>query len=261
MAKKQPAQPAAGATTVVAQPAGAVKQPTKQKAKKQKLSLGQRFMNHPYRFGFWGFLGLGALALASWGGCASYRYLTRPASDSRYAPDKTQIERYEDSIEGKLIFDDKLNNLEVKIFDLDRNGLYRIETRKTNIVNTKRDIWSYFYDSKKGEVNKAKKETRKMMFSSRTLSYDRSDDDPFTKAVFRDLDNNANLIFNKAKIKASSELEQLNSIQETEELPQPRNSYSRIDSFQWPEPNSKLREIWERPRDMRRPFNINTRYY
>ena len=189
-------------------------------------SIASGYANHLYRHTF----AIASLILLSWGGCASYKYLTRPISDKI----QPEIERYEDSVEGKLIFDDKLDNLEVKIFDLyNGNELYRIETRKTDgvIFNTKRTIWSYFYDLKKGEVDKAKKEIRKMNFTSRTFSYERSDDDLFTKAVFRNLDNNANLIFNKAKIKATSELEQLNSIQETEELPQPQRSYLKIDSL------------------------------
>ena len=217
------------------------------------------YANHPFRHT----LAVASLILLSWGGCRGYRYLTRPVLDKS----RPEIEIYEDSGEGKLVFDDKIDNLEVKIFNLyNGNGLYRIETRKTDgiVLNTERTIWSYLYDSKKGEVSdKARKEVRKMNFTSRTFSYDRKDNDPFTKTVFKSLDDNAKLIFNKAKIKTTSELEEQTNhfSQEIEELPQPQKLYSKSESFKRSETDPNLREIFSRPRDIRRPFNINTRYY
>lgn len=182
----------------------------------------------------------------------------------------------EKQILKKPIFKNKIGEYDVEVYDRPEGelDLMKVEYRgKANAFgNFEKDTWNYFYDPQKNRVVKAQK-TKAYGYSKEETEFD--ENNPLAERVLTEATQQYHQYLDQLQRRTIAEMRNQSGTLKIkiESKPLPRLSYPHTEELLPPAPsepissptslypsNSSFREILERPKDYRHPFNTGTRY-
>tara|TARA_Y100000034_G_C6899727_1_gene415662 strand:- start:1394 stop:2431 length:1038 start_codon:yes stop_codon:yes gene_type:complete len=218
-------------------------------------------------------VGLGALAIATYGGCSYFGDDPERSTtdDQSYSESLEPSRNPTKNLEDKLIFKGSINGNDVKLsYSKKYADAYDLEVkeRETNAAGwTTKNTWSNYHvdingvnDGTNDEANNGRivvhldVEERKSNFRKDNYAYDIESEDPISKAKLTKADEIASDYLLKIFEKAKADPEDNR-----------RSIYERSNNYKpsfpnWPRPKPELEEIFrrDRHRSLDRPFGIRT---
>jgi len=215
------------------------------------------FFNHPVRHTVGiALLGLGAISIATCGGCFSWPFylLSRDSQESDRPVAEQKLLEEKSDLEAKVLWEGEIKGNKVRLLDAG-DGLHNlgiIEEIGYGFVG--KAYSEYFFNPKTKEVLEIEREERRRNFTRTCAEYDCESEDPISRVAIREGNILVRMYLDAIEEKVASDF----GYDKTREKKE-RHSRRSVKSKR-SRPKSELREIFERDKDYRRPFNIGTNY-